>query len=58
MIIAVIIGGGSTKKIYVKVNGVWVEYSKIYRKINGSWVEQSDFSSLYTYLNGNNILKE
>ena len=58
MTIAVTIGGGSTKKIYVKVNGVWTEYSKIYRKINGSWVEQSDFSSLYTYLNGNNILKE
>lgn len=58
MTIAVIIGSGSTKKIYVKVNGVWTEYSKIYRKINGSWVEQSDFSSLYTYLNGNNILKE
>lgn len=58
MAIVVTIGGGSTKKIYVKVNGVWTEYSKIYRKINGSWVEQSDFSSLYTYLNGNNILKE
>lgn len=58
MTIAVTIGGGSTKKIYVKVNGIWTEYSKIYRKINGSWVEQSDFSSLYTYLNGNNILKE
>lgn len=58
MTIAVTIGGGSTKKIYVKVNGTWTQYSKIYRKINGSWVEQSDFSSLYTYLNGNNILKE
>lgn len=58
MTIAVTIGGGSTKKIYVKINGTWTQYSKIYRKINGSWVEQSDFSSLYTYLNGNNILKE
>lgn len=58
MTIVVTIGGGSTKKIYVKVNGTWTQYSKIYKKINGSWVEQSDFSSLYTYLNGNNILKE
>ena len=44
------IGGSvSTKKIYLKVNNSWVQYSKIYKKINGSWVEQasSTWGSLF-----------
>ena len=28
-------------KIYIKINGVWTEYSKIWVKENGTWVEQS-----------------
>ena len=36
------IGGAvSTKKIYIKTNDSWTQYSKVYKKINGSWVEQS-----------------
>ena len=42
MTIAVVIdSSGSSKKIYIKQNGTWVEYSKIYLKVNGSWVEQA-----------------
>lgn len=40
-------GGGSTQKIYIKVNGAWTQYSKVYKKINGSWVEQSNLSSIF-----------
>lgn len=48
MTIAVVIGGGgSTQKIYIKVNGTWTQYSKVYKKINGSWVEQSNLSSIF-----------
>lgn len=32
---------GASIKLYVKINGSWVQYSKAYVKINGSWVEQS-----------------
>ena len=32
--------GGASIKLYVKINGSWVQFSKVYRKINGSWVEQ------------------
>ena len=41
--------GGDTKKIYLKINNSWVQYSKIYKKINGSWVEQasSTWGSLF-----------
>lgn len=55
MTIAVVIGGGSTKKIYVKVNGSWVQYSKGYKKVNGAWVETSLedlFSSSVNYIKG------
>lgn len=38
--------GGATAKLYLKINGSWVQYSKIYRKINGAWVEQADVSSV------------
>lgn len=43
--IAVVIGSsGSSKKVYIKQNGTWVQCSKIYLKVNGSWVEQSQSS--------------
>lgn len=52
--IAVIIGSsGSSKKIYIKQNGTWVECSKIYLKVNGSWVEQAQ-SNWETVLPTNN----
>lgn len=41
MTIAVTIGSGDTKKIYLKINNSWAQYSKVYKKINGSWVEQA-----------------
>lgn len=46
MTIAVTIGGGTTSKIYVKVNGSWVAMSKGYKKVNGSWVE-TDITELF-----------
>lgn len=41
---AVVVGSGSTstKKIYIKKNGSWVQCSKVYKKVNGSWVEQAE----------------
>lgn len=39
--IAVVIGGGSQPKIFIKNNGTWTQYSKVYKKVNGSWVEQA-----------------
>ena len=46
--IAVTIGGGSgdTSKLYVKINGTWVEATP-YKKVNGSWVLQSDVTSVF-----------
>jgi hypothetical protein len=38
--IAVTIGNvAASKKIYIKENGTWKQYSKVYIKQNGSWVE-------------------
>ena len=42
MTIIVVIGSGSSRKIYIKKNGSWIQCSKVYLKVNGSWVEQSD----------------
>jgi len=47
--IAVTIGNAvASKKIYIKENGNWKQYSKVYIKQNGSWVEQSDWSSIFS----------
>lgn len=49
-------GGGDTSKIYVKLNGSWVEATP-YKKVNGSWVQQTDvthvFDSTKKYVKGN-----
>lgn len=45
--IAVTIGSINSKKIYLKINGTWTQYSKVYKKINGSWVEQDDWQSAF-----------
>lgn len=39
--------GGSTNKMFLKVNGSWVQASKVYKKVNGSWVEQSDLTNVF-----------
>ena len=48
-------GGGP--KMYVKVNGSWVEVTAAYKKVNGSWVQQSDLTSVFNsqtnYVKGN-----
>ena len=41
MTVAVVIGGSSQPKIFIKNNGTWTQYSKVYKKVNGSWVEQA-----------------
>lgn len=46
-VIAVVIGGGSTQALYVKVNGSWVAFSKAYKKVNGAWVQQSDLTTVF-----------
>lgn len=46
--IAVVIGGsGGTDKLYVKINGTWVEDATAYKKVNGAWVEQFNIASLF-----------
>ena len=55
--IAVVIGSsGDTAKIFLKVNGSWVQMSKVFKKVNGSWVEQSDLTTVFedgvNYVNG------
>ena len=39
-------GGGDTSKIYVKLNGSWVEVTP-YKKVNGSWVLQTDVTNVF-----------
>lgn len=49
MTIAVVIGGGGgdTAKIYVKMNGSWVEATAVYKKVNGTWQLQSDVTNVF-----------
>lgn len=56
--IAVVIGSsGDTSKLYVKLNGSWVEVATAYKKVNGTWVAQSDLTSVFqsgtNYVKGN-----
>ena len=46
MTIAVVIGGSSAK-IFLKVNDTWTQYSKVFVKVNGNWVEQSDITNVF-----------
>lgn len=54
--VIVVTGGGDTSKIYVKLNGSWVEATP-YKKVNGSWVLQTDVTSVFDstkkYIKGN-----
>lgn len=43
------------KKMYIKVNGSWVEVTAVYKKVNGSWVQQTDLSNVFE--SGVNYLK-
>jgi len=38
----------SQRKVYVKVNGVYVEATRVYQKISGSWQASGDPTSLFT----------
>lgn len=56
--IAVVIGGSTEQpKLYVKLNGSWVEVQTAYKKVNGSWVQQSDLTTVFQsgtkYIKGN-----
>lgn len=35
-------------KLYVKVNGSWIEATAVYKKVNGSWVEQTDLTNVFS----------
>ena len=43
----VVSSAAAQDKLYVKVNGSWIEATAIYKKINGSWVEQTDLTSVF-----------
>lgn len=45
--VIVVTASGETSKLYVKINGAWVEATP-YKKINGSWVLQSDLSTVFS----------
>lgn len=46
--IAVVIGTqGDSAKIYLKINGNWIQYSKVFKKVNNAWVEQSDITTVF-----------
>ena len=42
-----ITSGGDIDKLYVKLNGSWVQVEKAYKKVNGAWVEQSDLTGVF-----------
>lgn len=54
--IAVVISGGQTATLFVKLNGSWVQVTAGYKKVSGSWVEQ-DVTTLFqsgtNYVKGN-----
>lgn len=37
----------SGTKMYVKINGSWVEATAVYKKVNGSWVQQTDLTNVF-----------
>lgn len=46
--IAVVIGGAVAQdKMYLKLNGTWIEASKVYKKVNGAWAEQTTLTSVF-----------
>lgn len=51
----VVASAGGGPKMYLKVNGSWVEASKVYKKVNGSWVQQSDLTNVF--VSGTNYRK-
>lgn len=52
----IVVTGGDASKIYVKLNGTWVEATP-YKKVNGSWVLQTDVTTVFDnsthYVKGN-----
>ena len=47
--IAVTIGSsGDTDKMFLKVNGSWVEVSAVYVKTNGTWVQQTNLRNVFS----------
>lgn len=51
----VVTQSGGQPKLYVKLNGSWVEVIKAYKKVSGSWVEQNDLTSVFN--NVDNFMK-
>lgn len=53
--VIVVTQSGGQPKLYVKLNGSWVEVIKAYKKVSGSWVEQNDLTSVFN--NVDNFMK-
>lgn len=43
----IVVTSAGTTKMYIKVNGSWVEASAVYKKVNGSWVLQTDLTNVF-----------
>jgi len=39
--------GAAQDKLYIKVNGSWIEAVSVYKKVSGSWVQQSDLTTVF-----------
>lgn len=53
--VIVVTQSGGQPKLYVKLNGSWVEVVKAYKKVSGSWVEQNDLTTVFN--NVDNFMK-
>lgn len=43
----IVVSQAAQNKMYVKVNGSWVEATAVYKKVSGSWVQQMDLTNVF-----------
>lgn len=44
---AIVVAVAAQDKLYIKVNGSWIEAVAVYKKISGSWVLQTDLENVF-----------
>ena len=44
----IVVTDAAQDKLYIKINGSWVEATKVYKKVSGSWVEQTDLTNVFS----------
>lgn len=43
----IVVVSATQDKMYVKVNGSWIEATAVYKKISGSWVQQTNLTNVF-----------